>query len=70
MSSRNIAVQKGVYDALVREKRGSESFTKVLGRLLSQRGPLDDLVGVWPQRTPTIERRMMSHPVDSRRRGR
>jgi len=47
MSSRNIAVQKGVYEALVREKRGSESFTSVLRRLLDQRRTLEDLAGAW-----------------------
>lgn len=40
-------MQKGVYDALMREKRGSESFTSVIRRLLDQRGGLEDLSGAW-----------------------
>ena len=47
MSSRNIAVQKAVYDALNREKRGGESFTSVLRRLLEQREGLGELAGAW-----------------------
>ena len=60
MSSRNIAVRKDVYDALQREKRPSESFTKTLLRLLSQRGPLDDLVGTWSERAPAAEHRLLA----------
>ncbi len=47
MSSRNIAVRKDVYQALDHLKRPGESFTKVLTRLLQQRGPLEDLSGAW-----------------------
>jgi predicted CopG family antitoxin len=47
MSSRNIAVQKGVYDALVREKRAGESFTVVLRRMLDQRRSIEELGGAW-----------------------
>ncbi len=47
MSSRNIAVQKAVYDGLVREKRSGESFTTVLRRLLDQRRGVDELAGAW-----------------------
>ncbi|MGD0250310.1 MAG: antitoxin VapB family protein [Thermoplasmata archaeon] len=47
MSSRNIAVQKAVYDALTREKRPGESFTTLLRRLLEQREGLSELVGHW-----------------------
>jgi len=47
MSSRNIAVQKAVYDGLVREKRPGESFTTVLRRLLDQRRSVEDLAGAW-----------------------
>lgn len=47
MSSRNIAVQKAVYDALDREKRAGESFTSVLRRLLDQREGLGELAGAW-----------------------
>lgn len=47
MSSRNIAVQKTVYDALMREKRPGESFTSLLRRLLDQREGLEELYGSW-----------------------
>jgi predicted CopG family antitoxin len=47
MPSRNIAVQKAVYDALEREKRVGESFTSVLRRLLEQRRGLEDVLGSW-----------------------
>ena len=47
MSSRNIAVQKNVYDTLSREKRSGESFTSVLRRLLEQREGLEEIVGTW-----------------------
>ncbi len=47
MSSRNIAVQKTVYDALMREKRAGESFTTLLRRLMDQREGLEELYGTW-----------------------
>ncbi|MFZ0892760.1 MAG: antitoxin VapB family protein [Thermoplasmata archaeon] len=50
MSSRNIAVQKAVYDALTREKRTGESFTSLFRRLLAQREGLEELLGAWRRR--------------------
>ncbi len=47
MPSRNIAVQKSTYDALVREKRGAESFTSVIRRLLEHQADLSGLSGAW-----------------------
>ncbi|MCI4373473.1 MAG: hypothetical protein L3K02_07530 [Thermoplasmata archaeon] len=47
MPSRNIAVQKAVYDALTKEKRGGESFTSLFRRLLDQRRGLEESVGSW-----------------------
>jgi predicted CopG family antitoxin len=47
MSSRNVAIQKDVYEALGKEKRPGESFTRLFLRLLHQRAPLDDVVGGW-----------------------
>jgi predicted CopG family antitoxin len=47
MSSRNIAVQRAVYDALTREKRSGESFTSLLRRLLAQRQGLEEAIGRW-----------------------
>jgi predicted CopG family antitoxin len=63
MSSRNIAIQSQVYDALSRERRGQESFTSVLRRLLKDRQSLEDLAGAWappssaPSRNPASVRR-------------
>ncbi len=50
MPSRNIAVQKAVYDSLEREKRSGESFTSVLRRLLEQRRGVEDLWAAWGAR--------------------
>jgi predicted CopG family antitoxin len=47
MPSRNIAVQKAVYDALAREKRAGESFTSLFRRLLEQRQGLEEILGSW-----------------------
>jgi len=47
MTSKNIAVQRAVYDALMKEKRASESFTAVIRRLLDQRGGLEEMFGQW-----------------------
>jgi len=56
MPSRNIAVQKGVYDALSREKRSGESFTSVLRRLLEQREGLEEIVGAWGKTAARTDR--------------
>jgi predicted CopG family antitoxin len=56
MPSKNIAVQRGVYDALDREKRPGESFTSVLRRLLEQRRGLDDLAGAWSPKPVRADR--------------
>ncbi len=47
MSSRNIAVQKEIYEALDKEKRGPESFTSVIRRLLEQKEGVEELFGAW-----------------------
>jgi predicted CopG family antitoxin len=47
MPSRNVAVQRSVYDALKKEKRGGESFTALFVRLLNQRGSLEEVRGAW-----------------------
>jgi predicted CopG family antitoxin len=47
MSSRNVAVQKNVYEALKKEKRAGESFTGLFDRLLHQRGTIDEVRGSW-----------------------
>jgi predicted CopG family antitoxin len=47
MSSRNVAVQRDVYEALKKEKRAGESFTGLFVRLLNQRGTLDEVRGSW-----------------------
>jgi predicted CopG family antitoxin len=47
MSSRNVAVQRAVYEALKKEKRAGESFTGLFDRLLHQRGTIDEIRGSW-----------------------
>ncbi|MGA8542216.1 MAG: antitoxin VapB family protein [Thermoplasmata archaeon] len=47
MSSKNVAIQRAVYDALAREKRRGESFTDLFGRLLDQRGTIEEVRGAW-----------------------
>ncbi len=47
MPSRNIAVQREVYEALKKEKRAGESFTGLFVRLLNQRGTIEEVRGTW-----------------------
>jgi predicted CopG family antitoxin len=47
MPSKNVAIQKIVYDALAREKRRGESFTELFVRLLGQQGSADEIRGAW-----------------------
>jgi predicted CopG family antitoxin len=47
MPSRNVAVQRDVYDALKKEKRSGESFTGLFVRLLNQRGTIEEVRGSW-----------------------
>jgi len=58
--SRNIAVQKDVYDALSKEKRTNESFTSLFRRLLNQKGGLEEMFGAWDGHRPRP-------PADARR---
>lgn len=69
MSSRNIAVQKAVYEALTREKRVGESFTSLLRRLLDQREGLEEIVGAWG-RTGTRANRLALRTLRSEGRRR
>lgn len=47
MSSKNVAIQRTTYDALLREKRRGESFTELFARLLAQRGTTEEIRGAW-----------------------
>lgn len=69
MPSRNIAVQKAVYDALAREKRAGESFTSVLRRLLEQREGLGEVTGLWGRIGARGSRSALKALRASRRRG-
>jgi predicted CopG family antitoxin len=60
MSSKNVAIQRTVYDALAREKRKGESFTDLLGRMLSQRGTIDEARGSWGPRGGSEDLRRLS----------
>jgi predicted CopG family antitoxin len=59
MSSRNVAVQKAVYDLLVREKRAGESFTALFRRLLDQRGGIEEVAGSWGHAAGKGERTLL-----------
>lgn len=59
MSSRNVAIRKDVYDALSREKRPRESFTRLFERLMAQRGPLEELGGAWGRAPSSNELRLL-----------
>jgi len=63
MSSRNIAIQREIYEALDKEKRAGESFTSVIRRLLDQKEGLEELVGAW-------RRASAPHPGRTHPRGR
>ena len=66
MSSKNVAIQRTVYDALAKEKRRGESFTDLFARLLSQRGTADEIRGAWGSTGGAEELR---HLARLRRRG-
>ncbi len=57
MPSHNVAVQREVYQALEREKRPGESFTRLFVRLLNQKGPLDEVTGSWGGAARSADRR-------------
>ncbi|MGP8077332.1 MAG: antitoxin VapB family protein [Thermoplasmata archaeon] len=59
MASRNIAVQKAVYDLLLREKRAGESFTALFRRLLDQRGGIEEVAGSWGHHTGKAQRALL-----------
>ena len=47
MPSRNIAVQRQDYEALRKESRPGESFTRMFERLLNERRCRGELAGAW-----------------------
>ncbi len=57
MPSRNIAIRKDVYDILSKDRRAGESFTKVLVRLINQKGPVEELWGAWGGHPTSTEQR-------------
>ncbi len=69
MSSRNIAVQKSVYDALSREKRSGESFTSLLRRLLEQREGLEEVAGAWGRASERSDHAALRALRQGRRQG-
>jgi predicted CopG family antitoxin len=60
MSSKNVAIQKTVYEALAREKRRGESFTDLFGRLLDQRGTAEEIRGSWGTQGGTEDLRRLA----------
>lgn len=67
MPSQNIAVQKGVYDALRKEKRTEESFTELFRRLLDERGRLDEVLGSWGPASAVSDRAALHRLREGRR---
>jgi predicted CopG family antitoxin len=49
MTSRNLAVKEEVYRKLLEAKKGDESFSDVIGRLLEGRSDLMSFAGVFSQ---------------------
>jgi predicted CopG family antitoxin len=62
MPSKTIMVRKAVYEALQKEKRSGESFSRLMERLLARRKGLKACYGIW-------EGRERAEP-EPRRRGR
>jgi len=60
MSSKNVAIQRSVYDALAREKREGESFTDLFVRLLHQRGAAEEIRGSWGTGGAIHDRRQLA----------
>ena len=57
MPSKTIMVRKAVYEALYKEKRAGESFSRLMERLLAKRRGLEACFGIWdggarPDTTP------------------
>jgi len=44
---KNISITEDVYNMLLRNKLRSESFSKVLGRILSKKKSILDFAGAW-----------------------
>lgn len=59
MPSRNVAVRKDVYDALDRERRPGESFSRLFLRFLHEKGPLEEILGAWGKAEPGRETRLL-----------
>lgn len=67
MPSKNVAIQRAVYDALDREKRRGESFTELFSRLLAQRGTLEETRGAWGPRGNSEDLRRLARLRRGRR---
>jgi predicted CopG family antitoxin len=56
MASKTITISDAVYDLLERRKRGGESFTMVISRLLEEKKRPSDMAGAWSDLTPEENR--------------
>lgn len=45
--AKNISITEEIYFKLLKEKRGEESFTDVIAKLLSKKGRISDYFGKW-----------------------
>lgn len=45
--TKNISITDEIYFKLLKEKRGEESFTDVIAKLLSKKGRISDYFGKW-----------------------
>ncbi len=47
MASKNISITEEAYNALLQEKKNSESFTQTILRITKKKGKLSDSFGAW-----------------------
>lgn len=53
--TKNISITDRIYFKLLKEKKGEESFSEVIARLLSRKGRISDYFGKWEIRDEEVE---------------
>ena len=61
MTSRNVAIRRDIYDALDKERRAGESFSRLFERFLHEKGPLEEVYGSWGPPDASHDRRVLAH---------